>query len=286
MQRRKGREERHLVQCRRTTGVAVARLAGAVAMVLLLVGASLAVTALPALGNPAPGGAPRVVASTAWTAAIAEAAGGDVVAVLAPLELRHPPERDFRPSDIRLAVEADAIVWAGYEGFMRQLMEAAEIPEDKWVRVDTQNTPDHLVALTRELASRWGTEAAQARWEEAFVAATNRIAEAAAAQNTGQVKVVSSLHLQAFLRWLGYDVVETFGFEEMTPARIHQLQQAGAHMVVDVWHNPSAESLAEALGARYVLLINFPGRDGTRTLLDVFGHNARQLGLLEAGEGR
>lgn len=37
-----------------------------------------------------------VVASSSWTGAIAEAAGADEVRVLAPFELKHPPEYDYR----------------------------------------------------------------------------------------------------------------------------------------------------------------------------------------------
>lgn len=226
-------------------------------------------------------GPPRVVASTAWTAAIAQAAGADVAAVLAPWELRHPPERDFRPSDIAHVVAADYLVWAGYEQFIRQLMDAADIPADKVVHVQTANNPGHLVPLTRELARRWGTEDRQARWEQHFLEETARIEAAAAAKGTGQIRVVSSGHLKPFLDWLGYDVVATFGFDELTPVRIHELAGLEPHLVVDVWHNPAGEPLAEAAGVPYVQLINFPGRDGTRTLLDVFRHNAQQLGLLE-----
>lgn len=239
-------------------------------------------TALAQAGEAAPADAPpRVVASTAWTAAIAQAAGADVTAVLAPWELRHPPERDFRPSDIAHVVAADYLVWAGYEQFIRQLMDAADIPADKVVHVQTANNPGHLVPLTRELARRWGTEDRQARWEEHFLEEVARVEAAAAAKGTDRIRVVSSGHLKPFLDWLGYDVVATFGFDELTPVRIHELAGLEPHLVVDVWHNPAGEPLAEAAGVPYVQLINFPGRDGTRTLLDVFRHNAGQLGLLE-----
>lgn len=225
--------------------------------------------------------APKVVASTGWTAAIAEAAGAEVIAVLAPLEMRHPPERDFRPSDIAYAVEADYIVWAGYERFVRQLIQAAEIPEDRLVAVYTVNEPGRLVEETRAAAERWGTRDRQRQWEEEFLAAVGRLKERAAQQGVNRVKVVASDHVKVFMEWLGYDVVATFGFEELTPARLHELQSLNPDLVADVWHNPGGEAVAEATGARYVSLINFPGRDGTRTLLDVFEYNARLLGLLD-----
>lgn len=251
-------------------------------LALLLAAAGPWGTALAQAAEAAPTDAPpRVVASTGWTAAIAQAAGAQVTAVLAPWELRHPPERDFRPSDIARVADADYLVWAGYEPFIRQLLDAADIPADRVLLVPTANNPGHLVPLTRELARRWGTEDRQAQWEQHFLAEAARIEAAAAARGTDRIRVISSGHLKPFLDWLGYQVVATFGFDELTPVRIHQLVGLNPHLVVDVWHNPAGEPLAEAAGVPYVQLINFPGRDGTRTLLDVFRHNARQLGLLE-----
>lgn len=223
---------------------------------------------------------PRILASTAWTGAIAEAAGAQHVDILAPFELRHPPERDFRPSDVTRTLTADVIVWAGYEGFVRQLIEAAEIPVERVFQIRTANTPSHLVALTRELAVRFGTEEQQSRWEEEFLAFTQDLERAAAEQNVAGTRVLVVEHLLPYVNWLGYNVVGTFGFEEVTPARIYAVQQLAPDMVIDVWHNPSAEPLALAAGAEYVLLLNFPGHDGTRSLIDVFAYNARRLGLL------
>lgn len=222
---------------------------------------------------------PRVLASTAWTAAIAQAAGADQVDILASFELRHPPERDFRPSDVTRAVAADYIVFAGYEAFMHQLIGAAGIPSDKVIQFVTQNTPDHLVQLTRELAARWGTTARQQAWEAEFLAVTDAIAQAAAAAHTENVRVVSVGHMLPFLSWLGYDIVDSFGFEELTPTRIHAMRNQEPDLVVDVWHNPTGAPLSEGTGADYVLLINFPGHNNTRSLIDVFRHNAAQLGL-------
>lgn len=222
---------------------------------------------------------PSVLASTAWTAAIAEAAGAEQVDILASFELRHPPERDFRPSDITRALAADVLLWAGYEGFMHQLIAAANIPAEKSLQIRTENTPGHLLELTRDLARQWGTEERQAAWEAEFLALTEQIKAAAIELNTAAQRVVVVGHLAAFAGWLGYDVVATFGFEEMTPAAVHRLAQLEPDLVIDVWHNPTAEAVAIAADVPYVLLINFPGHAGTRTLLDVFEYNAGQLGL-------
>lgn len=230
-------------------------------------------------GTAAQAAGPSVLASTAWTGAIAEAAGAEQVEILASFELRHPPERDFRPSDITRALAADVLLWAGYEGFMHQLIAAAEVPTERSVQIRTENTPGHLIELTRDLARRWGTEERQAAWEAEFVELTNAIKATAAEQGVAAKRAVVVGHLAAFAGWLGYDVVGTFGFEEMTPTVLHQLAQLKPDLIIDVWHNPTAEALAMAADVPYVLLINFPGHAGTRTLIDVFEYNASQLGL-------
>src|SRR5690606_7952499 len=115
-------------------------------------------------GAAAQADGPTVLASTSWTGAIAEAAGAAQVDILASFELRHPPERDFRPGDITRALAADVLLWAGYEGFMNQLIAAAEIPGDRVLQIRTENTPAHLVELTRWLARLWGTDERPAAW--------------------------------------------------------------------------------------------------------------------------
>lgn len=231
------------------------------------------------LGTSVHAQGPTVLASTAWTAAIAQAAGAEHVDILASFELRHPPERDFRPSDITRALAADVILWAGYEGFMQQLVQAAQIPDERSISIRTENTPGHLVELTRYLAKRWGTESHQAEWEREFLQLMAEMERAAEEHNVGGQRAVVVGHLAAFATWLGYDVVGTFGFEEMTPALIYRLQQLGPDLIIDVWHNPTAEPLVMASGAPHILLLNFPGHAGTRSLIDVFEYNAAQLGL-------
>jgi zinc transport system substrate-binding protein/iron/zinc/copper transport system substrate-binding protein len=48
-------------------------------------------------------------------------------------------------------------------------------------------------------------------------------------------------------------------------------------MVIDNYHNPAGKALAESLGVKYCLLINFPGKDGSVSLEDVYLHNEAAL---------
>ena len=57
----------------------------------------------------------KVVATSTWTAAYAYATGFENVAILAPATMLHPSEYELTPKEIKLLLNADLIVYAGYE---------------------------------------------------------------------------------------------------------------------------------------------------------------------------
>ena len=223
---------------------------------------------------------PRVVASTSWTGAIAQAAGAEVVRILAPVELRHPPEYDFRPGDIRHAVEADYIVWAGYEVFMRNLYQAAEIEAERVLLVSTNNTPPLLKNVVRELAETFGTLEHFAAWEQELDEMAARLIEGAQRRNASEVRAVVHVHLLVLAEWLGFQIVDQIGMAELSPGRLREILAKNPDLVIDNWHNPTGEPLRGQVN-EYVTWINFPGRDGTRTVIDVLRQNGSLLGLVE-----
>ena len=209
-------------------------------------------------GAAAQADGPTVLASTAWTGAIAEAAGAAKVDILASFELRHPPERDFRPGDITRALAADVLLWAGYEGFMNQLIAAAEIPGDRVLQIRTENTPAHLVELTRGLARLWGTEERQAAWEAEFLAVTDEIkaaAEEKMVRSSGDRRRAPGRSQMARLRCRGHLWLPGDDPRRATP--LGPARTGPHHRRVA---QPDGRALALAADVPYVLLINFPGR--------------------------
>jgi zinc transport system substrate-binding protein len=219
-----------------------------------------------------------VVASTSWTGAIAEAAGADEVRVLAPLELKHPPEYDYRPSDIAKLKEANAFVYAGYEPFAKKLLAASEFPKAKALTVVTTNEPTILKQQARILAEQFGTQAKERKWESRFDQVTAAIQKRAERKKVAQIKVLVQQHQQPFVKWLGYDIVGMFGAEEMSPAKVMEYAKLGPEWVIDNFHNPQGKPIVEIAKCKYVELINFPSVKAP-TLIDVFMENARRLGL-------
>lgn len=222
----------------------------------------------------------KVVASTSWVAAIAEAAGADQVDVLAPLDLKHPPEYDFRPSDLQRIAQADYVLWAGYEPFMRKIQSVVALPESRFLQVFTDNVPVTLKEQARKLAAVWATQDKETKWEESFDAAMAEILRQAKANGLIGKRAVVQAFLVKYAQWMGLQVVGTFGGgEELTPAKAAELLQKRPEIVVDNWHNAQGAGLAAEAKVPYALLLNFPGHAGTRTLIDVLRYNAKQFGL-------
>lgn len=222
----------------------------------------------------------QVVTSTSWVGAIAQAAGADHVTVLAPFDLKHPAEYDFKPKDVESVVKADFVVSAGYEPFIKKLVTVAQVPESKTLTVYTDNVPSTLKQQTRKLADAFGTQKAEKRWEATYDKAVARVLEQARKENLPGTRVVVHRYLAEYAKWLGLDVVGVFGGgEEITPVQMAALIEKKATLVIDNWHDAQGEAIAREANARYVSLLNFPGHAGTRTLIDVLEYNARQLGL-------
>jgi len=224
----------------------------------------------------ASGGGKVVVASTSWVAAIARAGGAQNVRVLAPVDLRHPPEYELRPSDLTAAGEADLIVYAGWEMFAEKLAETAGGANVRMLKLATTNTPEALKAEARKVAEALGTVSAFEAWAASFDPFAEdlrrRVQDA-----YGDRRAVVQRMQTPFIQWLGFEIIGEYGPAEPSPAVILELVQTKPPLVVDNYHGPSGFPIAEAAGAPYAELLNFPGKDGTETLEDLFRYNADLL---------
>ncbi len=223
---------------------------------------------------------PKIVASTSWVGAIAEAAGASQVQVLAPVELRHPPEYDFSPKDIISASQADLVLWAGYEGFVKNLAKAAGIGEERLVKVNTNNAPDQLAQSVEAIAQLLDTSDRYVAWKEELDVLASRLLAASAGQENTKKRAAVQFHHQNLARYLGYDVVYVFGPQELTLNDLRKVDELNPDTIIDNWHSVQGQSFATSERS-YVQLINFPGPFGARSILDVLEYNGRQLGLLD-----
>ena len=218
-----------------------------------------------------------VVASTSWTAAIARAAGATDVVSLAPPELTHPPEYELRPSDLLRVREADVAVYAGYEVMVERLVEAAEATNVTMVRIRTGYNRDILEQSIRAVAEVIDTQSAAEASIERLTLELSRWRRELARRGLEGARVLAHFHQQGLARELGFDVVGVFGPAPLEAAGIRDLSAQDSELIIDNGHNPVAAPLAETVEAPLVVWYNFPGFEGTESLLDVLRHNRRAL---------
>jgi hypothetical protein len=243
---------------------------------------SLALALLCAVAAAPQLSAQRVVASTSWTAAFARAAGATQVTTIAPAELQHPPEYDIKPSDLEAVGNAALVVYGGYEKFARRLAETSAGSGTRTLQVFTDNAPGAVKAQARRIAEAIGTVSVHEQWIVGFDALAEQVRREVQAAWPDRRAVVQKMQ-RSFAEWLGFEVVGEFGPAEPSPAVVLDLVRAKPALVIDNYHNPSGRAIAESLKAPYAALINFPGKDGTRSIEDLYRHNAQ---LLLAAAGR
>lgn len=217
-----------------------------------------------------------VVASTSWTGAIAEAAGADEVRVLAPFELKHPPEYDYRPSDIAQLRFARLLVYGGYEPFVKKLAYAAGLPQQKMMVIVTSNDPDNLKRQARFLAEKMGTQKREAMWEKAFDKALADIRQQIQKNKINRKKVLVQKYQLPFVKWLGFDIIGVFSADELSPNKVMEYARMKPDMIIDNSHNPQGKPIAEIAKCDYVALINFPSVSA-RTLIELLQENTARL---------
>ncbi|GHU84138.1 hypothetical protein FACS189473_0570 [Spirochaetia bacterium] len=224
-----------------------------------------------------------VLASTSWVGAMARAAGAENVRVLAPMDLRHPAEYELKPSDLAAASRANIIIYAGWEQFAKKLADTAGSAGIQTVMVTTSNDPAEFRAEAEKIAKVLGTEDRLAEWWKTFVPFAEELRGKIMAAYPDKRAVVQRMQTP-FAAWLGFDVIGEYGPAEPSPAVILQMVQTRPALVIDNYHGPSGQPIAEAAKAIYVDLLNFPGKDGTITIEDVFRYNADVL--INATRGR
>jgi zinc transport system substrate-binding protein/iron/zinc/copper transport system substrate-binding protein len=142
--------------------------------------------------------------------------------------------------------------------------------------ITTSNAPEEFRAEAEKVAKLLGTEDRLEEWWAGFLPFAEDLREKVIAAYPDRRAVVNRMQTP-FVAWLGFEVIGEFGPAEPSPAVILELVQAKPALVLDNYHGPSGQPIAEAAKAKYVELLNFPGKDGTLTIEDVYRYNADLL---------
>lgn len=219
-----------------------------------------------------------VLATTPWTAAFARVAGAEEVDLLAPYEMRHPPEYELRATDLARIEAADLVVYAGYERMMERLQRALGDANVSSVQITTVHTMEVIEESVTKIAEALGTEEAARRNLSEIRSFFDSWQEELESLGLGRRPVIVHRFQGALMESLGVNIAGTFGPGPLEAQQIVRLSESEAVLIVDNWHNQVAGPLTETMqGVPVVSFVNFPGHAGTRTMADVLSYNRRQL---------
>jgi hypothetical protein len=219
-----------------------------------------------------------VVSTTPWTAAYAEAAGAKEIIILAPFEMEHPSEYELRPSDIPKIMDAELIVYAGYEVMAERLKKGLDIPQEKLLFVDTDYRYETIEKSVMNIAKHLGTEDIARdnlfAIRKAFDDGRSMLME----KNLSGKPVMVHRFQSSIAGELGLMPVALFGPSAPEASEIAGAAKKNVFMIIDNVHNPVGQPFKEVMSDKeYVQLLNFPGRNGTKTLTDVIRYNVAQI---------
>ncbi|WP_138754198.1 metal ABC transporter solute-binding protein, Zn/Mn family [Paenibacillus sinopodophylli] len=219
-----------------------------------------------------------IVASTSWSALIARTAGLDNITILAPVDMKHPNEYDFKPSDIEKVNNADMVVYSEYEPFMKKILESAEVPETDRFAVVTENTPEALNTQISNLAEQMGTTDIASKALEEIDSKFEAVLAETAKLDVAAKRVVAQAYMVPVAKAMGYEVVGEFGPAEVTPTQAAELAALKPALVIDNLHFPQGAEIAKLADSKLVEIRNYPETE-TQTLTELIGQNAGKLGL-------
>ena len=103
--------------------------------------------------------AQTVVVTNGWTASFASLAGIKNIQVLAPYEMKHPPEYEISLKEMQMVAKADYLIFAGYETMMSRIKEALGDDSDvQLIQIKTVNSQNVIHESVMKIAEALGTE--------------------------------------------------------------------------------------------------------------------------------
>ncbi|WP_340398373.1 zinc ABC transporter substrate-binding protein [Paenibacillus sp. FSL H8-0079] len=221
---------------------------------------------------------PKIVASTSWTALLAKTAGVEDVTILAPVDMKHPNEYDFKPSDIEKVNDASTVIYSEYEPFMKQILEAADVPEEEQLVVVTENTPEALHTQIMNIAQKTGTTAVAEQAMKEIDSTFEAVRAETAKLDTQSKRVVAQAYMVPVAKALGYEVIGEFGPAEVTPTQAAELAALKPALIIDNLHFPQGAEISSIADRPVIELRNYP-ETSEQTLVQLIQDNAKKLGL-------
>jgi len=238
-------------------------------LVILVLILSFSLFAQPASESEGSG---KIVSSTSWVASYVDLAGADS-AVLAPSNLRHPPEYELSPSDVLKVRNASYFFYAGYERMMSTIKENVTSEERVDVKVSTGNSIENVKAQAGMIASILGTTPDTDEYVDVAMNGKDDVERL----GIDKLKVCCHTMQLPLAKDLGLNIVATFGPSLVSAEEIEKAANGGYDIIIDNVHNPVAGPLSEVSGAKVVIWRNFPEETGKGSLCKVVKGNIDSL---------
>ena len=216
----------------------------------------------------------NVVASTSWTASFAELAGCDNVDIIAPVNLRHPPEYEVTVGDVLKIRECDYFIYAGFERMMKTLSDTFSTSKAVTIQIQCDNSLETVKSSARKIAKIIGTEEEcekrLALYEKTLIEGKEEVNK----KGKRGAKVLCHKHQIFLAKELGLEVVDTFGPGPVSAKEIANAKNKQYDYIIDNIHNPVGEPLKEVNDeALYIIWRNFPETRGKNSLIKLIKDN-------------
>ncbi len=223
--------------------------------------------------------AQTILATTGWTASFAELAGAEDVQILAPMDMKHPPEYEISLKELQTVAQADYLIFAGYEAMMGRIRESMGSSSSvKMIQINTGNSQENIRSQVMLIAEALGTEDKAVK----NLAEIDTFFDFWRKDLTWHEDVLASsavhFHQQALAGSLGFSGFEVFGPAPPTLGDIRKILAAEPLLLIDNYHNPVSSAFLEMDSApKVVSWLNFPGMEGTSSLMDVLEYKRNAL---------
>jgi zinc transport system substrate-binding protein len=223
--------------------------------------------------------AQSVVVTNGWTASFASLAGAENVQILAPYEMKHPPEYEISLKEMQMVADADYLIFAGYETMMSRIKVALGDESDlALIQITTVNSQKMIHESVMKIAVALGTETeAEKNLKEVDI-----FFDLWRSDLTLHKELLNSVavhfHQQGLAASLGFNPALVFGPAAPSLSETRTVLNEKPMLIIDNYHNPvSAFFLEMKEKPAIVQWINFPGSEGTTSLFDVLEYNRNEL---------
>ncbi len=223
----------------------------------------------------------KVVTTTSLIQQIVERVGGKYVTVsniIPPAQC--PGHFDVKPADIQRLADADLFLMHGWEGekFSQTLIDSVNNTtlsvvkiniSGNWMAPSVQSQAvDEVVKILSEADVEHSSNYQQVAvdYKEKILAEETNVKEELAGANLAGVNVLGSAMQADFLKWVGLNVIGTYGeADSLTPQIVKDIVDKGKEfnvtLVIDNLQNGAdvGKGIAEELGAKRITISNFPG---------------------------